>query len=423
MEILIVALALLVITRFFGEVAVRFGQPALVGEIISGIVLGLGIGWYTDISPLLEYYAGPQQPEVLQLTESTIFIALTDLGMFFLMLHGGLELRASDLAAASWRAFLVALGGLLLPLASGFGLSWIFLPESEIKVAQCLFVGTALAITAVPVTIKVLMDLGKLKTAMGSIIVSAAVFDDVLSLLLLSVLTSVLDTGSLPDLRGLLLLGGRIALFAVITIGIGYYLFPVVGRRLGRMRTAEFEFTALVVVAMTFAVLAELLGLHFVVGAFLAGLFFEKRTAGAPTYANVERKVSGITTGFLAPLFFASIGLSLDLGAVTTIPLFLVLLILCAMFAKLLGAGLPAYALGFSKRDAAAVGVGMSGRGAVELIVAGIALRAGLFEQPDPPHPIVENLFSAIVIVAIVTTLAVPILLKLVFRGRRDQGR
>lgn len=78
--------------------------------------------------------------------------------------------------------------------------------------------------------------------------------------------------------------------YAVITIGIGYYLFPIIGRRLGRMRTAEFEFTALVVVAMTFAVLAELLGLHFVVGAFLAGLFFEKRTAGAPTYANVERK-------------------------------------------------------------------------------------------------------------------------------------
>lgn len=106
----------------------------------------------------------------------------------------------------------------------------------------------------------------------------------------------------------------------------------------------------------------------------------------------------------------------------TTIPVFLVLLILCAMFAKLLGAGLPAYALGFSKRDAAAVGVGMSGRGAVELIVAGIALRAGLFEQPDPPHPIVDNLFSAIVIVAIVATLAVPILLKLVFRDRRVQG-
>jgi Kef-type K+ transport system membrane component KefB len=422
MQILIVVLAVLIVTRLFGELSVRIGQPALLGEIVSGIALGLAIGWYTDASPLLEYYAAPQRAEVLQLSESLIFVTLTDLGMFFLMLHGGLELRASDLAAVSWRAFVVALGGLLLPLVTGFALAWAFIPDSGLKLAQCLFVGTALAITAVPVSIKVLMDLGKLESTVGSIIVSAAVFDDVLSLLLLSVLTAVLETGSLPDAGGMLALGGRIAVFFAITIAIGRYVFPYFGRLLSLLRTAEYEFTALIVLAMLFAVLAEALGLHFIVGAFLAGLYFEKRTAGAPTYNDVESKIAGVTTGFLAPLFFASIGLSLDLSAVTAVPWFLTLLILCAVFAKLAGAGIPAYAVGLSKRDAVAVGVGMSGRGAVELIVAGIALRAGLFEPSDPASPVIENLFSAVVIVAIVTTLAVPILLRWVFRGQTKDG-
>lgn len=388
MEILVALLVVLVVTRAFGEVAVRLGQPALVGELISGIALGIAFKQYTDISPMLDYYSAPARPAVFDLAGNPVFLALTDLGIFFLMLHGGIELRAGELAKASWKAFLVALGGLVLPLALGFAICWLWLPQSEYKVPQCLFVGTALAITAVPVTIRVLMDLEKLDSAPGSIIVSAAIFDDILSLLLLAVLTAVIEQGQFPDALGMAILSGKIVLFFVVTVIVGRFLFPIVGRFLRRFETAEFEFTALVVVALAFAVLAEVLGLHFILGAFIAGLFFEKHVAGSETYDDVQRKVSAVTTGFLAPLFFASIGLNLDLGAVTSIPLFLGLLVACAFLSKLIGAGLPAYWLGLSKRDALAVGIGMSGRGAVELIIAGIALRAGLFSEPDPPPPL-----------------------------------
>jgi len=131
-------------------------------------------------------------------------------------------------------------------------------------------------------------------------------------------------------------------------------------------------------------------------------------------FEGVQSRISGITTGFLAPIFFASIGLHLDVAAFTTIPLFMVVLIAAAVLCKLIGAGLPAYWTGLSGKDALIVGVGMSGRGAVEFIVADIALRAGLFSQPDPAPPIVANLFSAIVIMAVVTTLMTPIGLRLI---------
>jgi Kef-type K+ transport system membrane component KefB len=204
-----------------------------------------------------------------------VFIALTNLGIFFLMLLGGVEMRASDLAQASAKAFVVALCGLVLPVIVGFWVSWAFLPDSDVKFAQCLFVGTALAITG----------------------------------------------------------------------------------------------------------------------------------------------------GFLAPIFFASIGMHMDISAVTTTPGFVLLLIVVAFLTKLIGAGIPAYLLGFSKLDAWAVGIGMSGRGAVELIIAEIALRAGLFSYPNPPPLIVSNLFSAIVIVAVVTTLATPLALRAVFgRTKTPQG-
>lgn len=140
------------------------------------------------------------------------------------------------------------------------------------------------------------------------------------------------------------------------------------------------------------------------------------------TALAIER-VSGITSSFLAPIFFASIGLHLQLGAVTAAPLFLGLLLLLAFASKLVGAGLPAYWTGMSGRASVSVGLAMSSRGAVELIIADIALRAGLFDRPDPTPSLVDALFSSVVIVAVVTTLAVPIALRFMLsRGDDELG-
>jgi len=411
MEILYVLLILLVVTRTFGEVAVRLGQPALVGELLAGIAVGVAVRFSPSSFPVLH-----------ALPENEVFTALTDLGILFLMLMAGLEMHPREMVERSRGAILVAAGGLIVPLLVGILVGWWFLPRSEVWLAQTLFIGTALSITAVPVAAKVLMDLGKLRSDAGKMIVSAAIIDDILGLLLLAVLTAVIRTGQMPDLAGILWLGGQVILFLTAVTVIGLYVLPRLERVFHMILSEEFEFSMLLVVALGFAVLAEALHMHFILGAFAAGLFFTRRTMDAAVFKGVQERVSGITTGFLAPLFFASIGLHLDLAAVTAIPGFMVILIVAAIACKLVGAGLPAYWTGLSGRESLIVGVGMSGRGAVELIIADIALRAGLFSQPVPVPGIVANLFSAIVIMAVVTTLMTPVGLRLILAHKTKKS-
>jgi Kef-type K+ transport system membrane component KefB len=266
----------------------------------------------------------------------------------------------------------------------------------------------------------VLLSLGRLDTAVGRMIVSAAIVDDVLSLVLLALLTAVLETGSIPDTATLLSLVGKVALFFALTVPTGHYLFPWLGRRIARLRGDEFEFSFLVLAGLAFAVLAEALSMHFLIGAFLAGLFFVRRTIDEETYDEVFKRVSALTHGFFAPVFFASIGIHLEAGALLDTPVFLLALIGVATVGKLLGAGVPARLGGMSARDALAVGIGMNARGAVELIVADVAFQAGLFSLPEPPHRLVASLYSAVVITAVVTTLATPLGLKWLYRDDRS---
>ena len=401
LDIWYILLILLVTARLFSELARRVNIPSLAGEITAGIVMGLIFRNFSDTFP-----------ELVHIQDNEVFRAITEFGMFFLMLYAGIELHYTSLKKASGNALWVAIGGMFIPLALGLGFGWLWLPDSELKSAQIFFIGVALAITAVPVAIKVLIDLDKLHTKSGQTIVSAAVIDDVISLLLLALLTSFMKTGELPTLKGLAILTGKIILFFAITISIGMYVLPYIAKNwLRRIGIAESELSFLLVVALGFSVLAEVLGMHFILGAFAAGLFFAEREVKEDVYEDVKNKVQAITSGFLAPIFFASIGLSLELSAVVNIPLFVLALILIASGGKILGAGIPAKLSGLSTKDSLVVGNAMNARGAVELIIADIALRAGLFEKPGDSD-LVGNLFSAVVIMAIVTTLITPFILK-----------
>ena len=405
MDLFYVLLILLVATRAFGEVAERLSQPSLVGELIAGVSLGAIVAKFPDSFPTLSGLSGNE-----------IFDTITDLGMFFLMLFAGLEMQPRKIFERSAASLAVAFGGMVLPLALGVGLGWIFLPDSPLRTAQCLFIGTALAITAVPATVRILSDLKLLDSRIGQTIVSAAVIDDILSLMLLAWLTGMIGADEMPGLSEIGLLFGKVVLFFVVTAVVGLFIFPWGGRFIHHLRVHELEISAMLIAAFGFAVLAEFLGMHFIVGAFMAGLYFGRKTIDDKSYDRVRSTISGTTFGFLAPIFFASIGFELDFDSVIEVPGFLALLIACAFLGKIGGAGIAARIFGFTQKEALVIGVGMSPRGAVELVIAGIALKAGLLAGDSL---IVTHLFSAIVIMSVVSTVASPIILARVFAKRR----
>lgn len=403
MDILLIVLILLVVTRMFGEMAERAKIPALVGELLAGICLGYLLLRFQHLTPSIWFTAN-----------SDIFAGLADLGMFFLMLLAGIRMEPLDFARSSKSAILIALGGMIVPVSVGFALGVAVLPESDYKIAQCLFLGVALAITAVPVAVRMFMDLGALDSKIGKAVIAAALWDDLLSLFLIALMLAAIggqSTGGFT-LGNLLPVVGKVLLFFAITIPVGLYIFPWLGKSFRHLSFPEVDFSMLLIAALAYAVLAELFELHSIIGAFMAGMFFHPKVVDAAAYERVEQQMSGLTRGFLAPIFFVSVGFHLDFSSVGQVPGFVVVLTLLALASKLIGSGIPAYWAGFSKQESLLVGVGMSGRGAVELIIAGVALEAGLFLQPDPPGVIVQSLFSAIVIMAIVTTVATPIALR-----------
>ena len=406
LDILLIILILLVATRMFGELAERARLPALVGELVAGIFLGYLLFRFQHLAPSIWFTAN-----------SDIFAGLAGLGMFFLMLLAGIRMEPLDFARTSKSAILIAIGGMLVPVSVGYTLGVAVLPESPYKMAQCLFLGVALAITAVPVAVRMFLDLGALDSRVGKAVIAAALWDDLLSLFMIALLLAAIGSQATVGftLGNLLPVVGKVLVFFAITIPVGLFVFPWIGKSFRHLSFPEVDFSMLLIAALAYAVLAEFFELHPIIGAFMAGMFFHPKVVDEASYDRVEQQMSGLTRGFLAPIFFASVGFHLDLSSVGQVPGFAVVLTLLALASKLIGSGVSAYWAGFSKHESLLVGVGMSGRGAVELIVAGVALEAGLFLQPDPPGLIVQNLFSAIVIMAIVTTVAAPIALRLLW--------
>ena len=414
-ELLIIILVVMIVARFAGELMERVGQLAILGELLAGIVLGVIIAY----GPFLQFS---------RLVEGEVFKAISSLGMFFLMLMTGMETDVKELIRASKTGVMVALGGAVLPLGLGFVLGLVVLPESDYKFIQSSLLGVALSITAIPVLSRVLIDLKQLHTKLGHTIMNAAVVDDILGFFLLSVLITMMVEGGTPSAGEFILVIVKLAGFFVLALAVGQFLMPHLGRRLHQLKSKEIEFSIALVIALAFGVAAEYSGMHFIIGALVAGMFLREGTFGAKVVADLESKISGVTLGFLAPIFFVSIGLHVDLSALGSAPLFVLALLAAAIVGKLLGCGLPARLVGFSMKESLAIGVGMNGRGAVEIIVASVALEAGLFAQPVPTPPLVTAIFSSIVIMAIVTTLIAPMGMKPLLRssaglsGRKAPG-
>ncbi len=416
MIILFQLFAVLLLARLVGELFHRLGLTASVGEIAAGALAALVGGW-----------AATQFPDFPDLTQSPVLLQSAEVGIFTLILLAGIEMKPAEILARSWRSIAVALGGVAVPLTLGFGLMWAALDPGPDRLPLALLTGVALSITALPASIRVLEDLGLMGGETARLILAAALIDDVLGLILLAVILAVITTGAVPEPWALGWLLLKVAAFFAIAIAFGWHIYPHIRRGVALMQAMSVELSALVMGALFYGALAELLGLHWILGPFMAGIFFEPERVGDAVYERIRTGVSSLVNGILGPLFFFTIGVSLDLTALVAAPGLVAALLAVAFAGKLLGAGIPAYAMGLPPRKAAAVGAGMCSRGAVELVILSIALEAGLVAAAQPANglpadPWARHLFSALVLTAVVTTVAAPLLMRAILKGAEPRA-
>jgi Kef-type K+ transport system membrane component KefB len=387
---LIYVLLIIAFAKAVGELVSRVNQPPIVGELLAGIILGpsiLGIIFSNELGPMYD-----------QLSEPGKFISnLADFGMLFLMLYAGLQFSPKALRAATWQGGSIAAMGVAVPLAFGSVVVLLL----GLKGTELAFVSLAIAVTALPVTMRVLVDLEVMQTRTAGTIISAALVSDAALLLALGLVLSSEQGHNSPTELALLATG--FVLFFALAVLTGRYAVPRIYQLLKWMQTGEAAFAVAIGFAIAFAVLAERMGLPAVIGAFIAGLLLSQTGTGLKTWERVQDILSGVTIGFLAPVFFVLIGFSVEFDKVALAVPLLISILAVAVIGKLVGSYLPARAWGYGRNESIAIGSMMMGKGAMELVFARIALEQGIID---------EQMFSVLILMAFISTMLAPILFK-----------
>jgi Kef-type K+ transport system membrane component KefB len=266
-----------------------------------------------------------------------------------------------------------------------------------------IFVAIAVGVTSLATKSRILVDLKLLNTRIAYVLMAGALISDTLALVIFAGIISFVDAGSI-DTLGLLYVAGKAILFFVVTALAGIYLLPLLGKFLvnKNIKSRTLHFTLILIIVFAFAELAEVAGLHSILGAFMAGLFIREGIFNRQVSKQIHEMFHDISIGFLAPIFFVSAGFSVTLEVFQTDLALLVAVTVVAMLGKIFGTALFYLPSGFGWREGITVGTGMNGRGAVEIIIAGIGLQMGI---------ITAEIFSILVFMAIFTTLTVPFLL------------
>jgi Kef-type K+ transport system membrane component KefB len=373
-------LAVLAIAWVAGNLVSRLGYPAVLGEIAAGMVLG---------PPLLGWLqAGPA------------LLVIAELGILLMMVFIGMEIDLRDLGRASTAGLLAAIGGFVVPFGLGYAATMLLLGD----VWAALFIGMAVGVTSLATKARILVELGILDTRVAHVMMAGALISDTLALIVFAAILSAITVGSV-SVAGLGFVLLKLVGFVLAAWLLGVQVVP----RLFSWLTARgfggrtFYLTLALLVALAFSELAEVAGLHGILGAFLAGLFLREGIRVRRLSHEITGVVKDVSLGFLAPVFFVTAGFAVSFDVFREDPLFLVTIIALATVGKILGTALFYLPSGFGWREGLTVGAGMNGRGAVEIIIAGIGLQAGIIDQ---------TVFSVLVFMAIFTTATVPFLLK-----------
>jgi Kef-type K+ transport system membrane component KefB len=387
-HLIINLLLILAVAWPMGALFSRFGLPVMLGQLLTGLLLG---------------------PAVLNLvTPSESLLFLADLGIFFAMFYAGMEMDPKELVEHIWPSLAVAVGGFVLPFVMGYFVARYF----GGTVFQSLFIGIGLSITAIAVQAVILQEMQIHKTPIGHIIMGAAIADDILSLIGLSVLLGLVKTGTVETM-GIFIILLKVCLFFGFTILVGHFVIPFFTRKLDDFNAKGFTFA--MISALVMAIAAELAGLHLVIGAFLAGQFVRKEIMHENVYNAISDRFYGLGYGFLMPVFFATLAFHIHFEWNLSFLFFALFITLAAILGKLIGCGLAALSFRFSMRESAIIGFGMNGRGAVELVIVAIVIELSdsLLAQGTISEPLLtETQFSALVLMAFITTLLAPLMLR-----------
>lgn len=382
---------IMISTKILGLFTRKIHMPAVVGALVAGVILG------------------PSCLNLITLTGDTgVFLEqMAELGVILLMFNAGLETDLSELKKNGVASFVTALIGVIVPLIGGF-LGYAFFFHTDFsdydEVLKAVFVGVVLTATSVSITVETLREMGKLKGKVGTTILGAAVIDDIIGIIVLTIVTSLKDTSVSPITVVL-----KIVLYFVF---IAVLIFVLTKLKVFVEEQDEKRRTAIICVALCFIlsyISEEYFGIADITGAYFAGLMLCTMKVGP----YVARRCEIPSYLIFSPVFFASVGLKVTLGGMdASIWIFAIILLVIAILSKVVGCGLGAKICGCTGKEAFQVGIGMIFRGEVALIVAQKGYASGMLD---------DVLFAPIVLVVIVTTLITPILLKLVMKDNDSE--
>lgn len=380
---------ILLSTKVLGILTKKIQMPQVVGALMAGLILG---------------------PAVLGIIHETDFIKqMAELGVIVLMFSAGLETDLNELKKCGKASFIIALFGVFVPLIVGFGVAALFnnngsFTDLDTKlILENIFIGVILTATSVSITVETLKELGKLNTRSGTAILGAAVIDDVLGIIALTIITSSSDSS--VSIGTVLL---KIVLFFIFAAAVGipfYYIFD----KYSKMHEQKRRFS---IIAFAFCLIMAFIAEHYfgvadITGSFIAGIVISNTTHSK----YITRRFEITSYMLLSPIFFASIGISTTFNGFTSeIIVFSIILLVVAVLTKILGCAAGALACKYSKSEAVQIGVGMISRGEVALIVANKGASVGLMKA---------IFFAPVILVVVVTTIITPILLKLVYSNKQ----
>ncbi|MBU7014797.1 MAG: cation:proton antiporter [Theionarchaea archaeon] len=377
MEFLIQIMFFLLMAKIGGELAERAKLPSVLGELLVGLALGPSLLRLFSPDPAMNDISG--------------------IGIILLMFLAGLETDLEEMKKTGLVSLLAALGGVGLPFCLAFLVGYSY----GWNTVDSLFLGTILTATSVGITVRTLMDIGKLNTSVGMTILGAAVIDDVIGIIVFTVVRGVsLDQEF--SVLGVLELTGVMALFFIVSLKAGFWLSDRLDTWVTRMRTQEASLAVAIIFVLSMAVIAERAQVAGITGAFIAGIVMSRSSRKE----SVESKINAIGYGFFVPLFFVNIGVNTNLHEITMLGM-AVLVVVAAIGGKVLGSGILAVVGGLSPREALQVGVGMVPRLEVALIIASMGLTAGVISS---------LVYSLTVAIVLVTTFITPPLIKLAFK-------